>query len=712
MKAFIPGSRLLLTCCAVATGMAAMAQAPADPNKIPAYHSAVITHTIDKIKKKHFNPKPIDDTYSAAVWNRFIYTLDPNSYFFLQGDIAQLAGYKHQIDDELNTGSTAFFDATYKLYSERVKEASQLCTEILATPFDFSKKESVMGWRKELPFPANKTERAELWRKLLKYYTLRHYMEMKVAAGDSAVTLAGVDTAIEAKAREKVRKFYESFFRQAMGNKSAEEKFTQYVTVVTMEIDPHTVYAGPKDQSFNEALNKRYFGLGMELGTKEADYYVKRLLPGGTAYRSGEVKENDNIIAVADSKGDMLPVTGLAANEVTGMIRGEKGTAVKMTLQQPGEKARVVTVRRDEVIDMENRAKSAVVEKDGKRFGYIYLPMFYTDVTGNKTNGAFNDVAREVEKLKEEEVAGIIMDLRGNGGGALDEVVRMGACFVPGGPMSWLRAKTVINRYNSPEMPPLYDGPLTVLVDENSASASEIFAAAMQDLGRGLIIGTSSTFGKGTAQMNVNIGKLGDPQQGTTDVSYGSMRLTVEKFYRINGTSTQLKGVIPDIILQDKMNLLSFVEKDFTSALAFDTVGVMPFKRVPLTFDYNTVVEKARTRIARNTAYMAVAANTQRLKALTAQPAALDLATFRAQYLQSAGYEKAIRDAKVLQDSQRLIVSLSANRSINPLLRKDEAEKTTNKDWLQRISTDVYIAETIQVMEDMLTHPMAATNTH
>jgi carboxyl-terminal processing protease len=705
MNAFKKGKCLLFTVCAVSAVFSASAQSPENPKEVPAYRNAVITSAIDKVKKTHFNPKPIDDVYSAAVWNQFIHTLDPNSYFFLKEDITRLAVYKLQIDDQLNTGSSTFFDTAYAIYSQRVAEASLLCKKVLSVPFDFSKKEVVMGWRKELPFPENKPERDELWRKLLKYYTLRHYVEMLAAKGDTAMKQTKVDREIAAKAQEKVRKYYDDFFRQAATQKSAEEKFNQYVMVALMEIDPHTVYAGPKDRAFNEMLNKRYFGLGLELGTKESDYYVKRLLPGGTAFKSGAVKENDNIIAIADSKGEMVTVSGLPASEVTGMIRGEKGTSVKMTLQQPGEQARIVTVKRDEVIDMENRAKGAVIEKDGKRFGYIYLPMFYLDPTGNKINGASNDVAREVEKLKEAEVDGIIMDLRGNGGGALDEVVRMGASFMPAGPMTWLRAKDVMNRYTSPDVTPLYDGPLTVLVDENSASASEIFAAAMQDYGRAIIVGTASTYGKGTAQMNVNIGKLGDSDKGIPDVSYGSMRLTVEKFYRINGTSTQLKGVVPDVVLQDKMNWQSFIEKNYSSALAFDSLQLPPFVRPALTFNYNAVVEKARLRVSKNPSYAMITENTLRLKTLTEQQVALDLVSFTAQSQQADNYQKVIQQAKELKERHQLNVALAVYRSVNPVLQQAEANKTSNKDWLQKIGKDIYIAETIAVLEDMITHP-------
>lgn len=702
----LKGAQLLLSGVLAIAGFTVKAQTPAANATQPSYHSAVITAAINKVTKKHYHPRPIDDAYSAAVWNRFLHTLDPNSNLFLQEDVAALAVYKTQVDDQLNTGATTFFDAAYAIYEKRANEASQLCQQILATPFDLKKKETVMAFRKDLPFCTSKQTREELWRKLLKYYTLRHYMEMSAASGDTAKHLAAADPALEAKAREKVRKWYSDYFRQTTGQRGAEDKFAQYVSAAMFEIDPHTTYAAPQDRFMNEQLNKRYFGLGIELGVKESDYYIKRLLPGGTAYRSGQVKENDNIIAVADSKGEMLPVNGLPANEVAGLIRGEKGTSVTMRLQQPGEKERTVTVKRDEVIDLENRAKSAVIEKNGKRFGYIFLPLFYMDPSGTKINGSANDVAREVEKLKEQEVDGIVVDLRGNGGGSLDEVVTMGYCFVPSGPITWLRGKDSIRMYSSPAVEPLYDGPLTVLVDEGSASASEIFAAAIQDRGRGLIVGTSSSFGKGTAQVNITIGKMGDAAKGIADVNYGTMRVTTEKFYRINGSSTQLQGVIPDIVLQDRMSSQSVMEKDFSSALVCDTVGLPPYQRLTFGFDYQKVVQQARLRVQQHPSFATIAANTRQLKALQEQPAPLELLSFGAVYKQTSGYEKNIQQAKELKGKDVLTVLPSMLRNINPAMQKNDAVNTASyKEWLDKLGKDVYLAETVSVLEDMLTNP-------
>ncbi len=664
-----------------------------------AYHSAIASATIKKIKKSHFGPRPFDDVYSAAVWNNFLHTLDPESYFFIQDDIKKLSVFKNKIDDELNSGSVAFFDSAYSIYHRRLEEAKELSAKILSAPFDLDKKETVVTWRKNLPFPATVRERNEIWQKLLKYYTLRHYMEKRKPGSDPAKT----DMALEADAREIVRKWFSDYFRQALAKTANDEKFTQYMSVVVAEIDPHTAYVAPEDRSFTESINARYYGLGIELEKKESDFYVKKVVPGGSAYQSGEVKENDNIISIADNKGEMRIVSGMMPNEVSNMIRGDKGSMVKMTLQQPGENARTVTLRRDEVVDFNSRARSAIIEKDGRRFGYLYLPLFYMDPSGNNLNGAGNDVLREVEKLKQEEVDGIVMDIRGNGGGSLQEAVIMGAAFVPQGLMSLLKGKNGLEIYKSPDVKPVYDGPLTILVDESSASASEIFAAAMQDRGRALIVGTSSSFGKGTAQNTVVMGKVGDPGKGTADTSYGSMRLTVQKFYRITGASTQLRGVRPDVVLQDRMSLESIMERDFSSALPWDTVSPPEkVQRMPFSFNYHTVVNNANRRVQNNPSFKTIAANMQLLDKLRRQPAPLDLKSFSIVYRQMNNCKKAIDDARELKNSDTLKIEPSLYKNINPALQKDALTEKASGDWMKKLSKDFYLAETLSVLEDMI----------
>lgn len=708
MKVFGKGNSFLLG-TAMLVSYAAHAQSPENKTAVPAFRGAAIQSMIARIQKMHFSPKPVDDNFSAAVWSQYLYALDLNSYIFLQEDLDTLAAFKTRIDNQLLAGDPAFFELVQAIYVRRVAEAEVDYNALMAAPMEFDQKEIVKHIRKYEPFPADGTARKELWRKLLKYYLLRNYMDIAVAADSNALG-EGINKEYEAKAVVKVKKFFGDFFNQAQTQKASEERFNQYMNVVAMEFDAHTMFSGPQDRTFNEMLSKRFFGLGIELESREGEYYIKRLMPGGPAYMSGLVKESDRIVAIADDKGGMTTVSGMPNNDVVNMIRGEKGTTVKMEVQQAGEQARTVVVKRDEIIDTENKAKSAVIEQNGKRFGYIRLNDFYIDPSGNSFEGAAADVNRQLARLKDEEVEAIILDLRGNGGGALDEVVKMCGSFIPEGTISWLRGKTHINRYSTNNKQAFYQGPLTVMVDESSASASEIFAAAMQDYRRALIVGTTTTYGKGSAQQSLNLGKIGDAEKGVKDVRYGSLRLTLEKFYRTSGKSTQLRGVGADIVLQSRMNLQSIMEKDFSAVLPYDSVDVEPFKPVAQTINFPLVIAKAQARIAANPVYAGVEAASRNLKMLMEQPALLDLEGFKQQHKQWYSNTRTIQQLRELPTGKELYVTLTTDRNINPAMRNDAEKNRYNKNWLDKISKDVYVAETISILEDMLANPLITTS--
>lgn len=697
------GKFLFMTAYALSAGVVALAQSPEDPKAVPAFRGAAIRSMIERVQQKHYQPKALNDTFSVNVWKRFIHTLDPNSDVFLQEDILALEQYKQKIDDELLAGDPAFFEAIYAIYSKRIREVEADFRELIAKPFTFDKKETVKHIRKEEPFSATKAERRELWRKLLTWHVLKNYMDIAVAA-DSSALAQGFNPTTEAKARGKVKKYFDDAFRKMQTPAGEAERFDFFLNTVAIEFDAHTAFTGPQDRSFAEMLNKRYFGLGIELEIKDGEYYIKRMLPGGPAYMSGAVKESDHIISIGDAKGNMQPISGIPNNAVVNMIRGEKGTDVKLELRQPGEQARTVVVKRQEIVDTENKAKSVVIEKNGKRFGLIRLNDFYIDPTGNQ-KGAATDVFRELTRLRQEEVDGIIFDLRGNPGGSLDEVVRIAGNFIAKPAVSWLKGRNRLNRYGVDNEQAMYNGPLAVMVDENSASASEIFAAAIQDYKRGLIVGTTTTFGKGTAQQMLNLGKMGDSAKGISPVRYGSIRITMDKFYRSSGGSTQLRGVSSDIVLQSRMNPQSVMEKDYPSVMPYDSVGVPAVVPSPVYSDYQKVIRNAQARIASNAAFTGVEAANSRLQELAKQPAALDLETYKQQYKEYYGLIKKIQSLRELPAGERMQVALSTDREINPALRNDAERTKVNKDWLERLSKDAYIAETIHILEDMIAYP-------
>lgn len=709
MRLFKKGKRLLVTAYALTSAIVAFAQSPEDPKSVPAFRKAAVQAMLNRIQKKHYHPKPLNDSFSISVFDRFLYAIDPNANILLQDDIKVLNKHRTLIDDQLKTADLAFFEAAYYIYCQRLREVENDYRKLIAADMSFDQKEMVKAYRKNDAFPANSEERRELWRKLLKFYIIRNYMDMAVAADSNALNRP-IDSTILGNAKDKVSKFYNEFFASATRKNFEDDKFYAYMNTIAMEFDAHTMFTGPKDRTFSEMLNKRFFGIGVELENREGDYYVRRMVAGGTAKASGEVKDNDRILAIATENGEFQNISGMQLNDVVTMIRGEKGTSLKMKLQQPGEQARIVTLKRDEIIDVENKAKSAVIERIGKRHGYIRFKDFYFDAGGDQTKGVAGDVARELYRLRQEEIETLVIDLRGNGGGALAEVVRMCSYFLPPGPISYLKGREAGNVYSSGTDGFRFTGPLVVLVDEASGSASEIFSAAIQDYGRGLIVGTKSTFGKGTAQQPMNLGKLGDESRGIPSQHFGNLRLTMEKFYRASGMSTQLKGVSSDIVFQSRMSNNSVMEIDIPNYLPFDTLGVPPLKRLDSEINFAEVIHKANARIAANPAFAEIESRLLEIKKRLEYPVSLDMDGFRNYYKEIYRNTKRVQELRTLPESKRLKMVLTTDRNISPELRNDAESLRLNKHWLEEISQDIYVEETISILEDMMTSVKSNTS--
>lgn len=675
------------------------------PDSTIAYHNDIIRATLNRIEHLHYHPRPMDSVYSQRVWNNFIRQLDPDHDIFLQKDIDEFGADKYTIGSELQHGSSKFYNEVYSRYCKRIGEVASVCKDLLKKPFDFQKNESFNIVRKDLPFPASDAQRTDIWRKAIKYAILKHYMEGDSVLSKTAINSNQLDSALERNSEEYVEKWYADYFHNAVQVSTLDEKFALYLNTALSEIDPHTAYVAPKDKSFEALITKKFYGIGVELGQKGLDLYIKRVMHGGPAYNSGKIKENDVIMAIADSKGQMQNVSGMAPTQVANLIRGEDGTDITIQVAQSGETPRTVVLRRGEVIDMQNRAKSAIIESNGKKIGYLYLPLFYLDAKGDGRSGAGFDVAIEVMKLQENQVDGIIVDLRNNLGGALPEVVKMCGTFLPPTPaVTYLKDKDTVNGMGFERNGMVYyDGPLVVLVDENTASASEIFSAAMQDFHRAIIVGTSSTFGKGTAQTVLNMGKLGNPADGIPDISYGSMRLTEKKFYRVTGISTQLVGVKPDIVLQDRMLLNGEMEKDYVSALKSDTIKLPAFQPVPISYDYNKVVADAKARIMDNLSFKSIAVNMKELRALNAAPKDLNIGAFKNEYNRIKDVDGQIQKSQVLPSDKRLDVEAAQFQSIRPgTIKADPRDVQDYNDWMQKLSKDIYLEETVHIINDII----------
>lgn len=667
------------------------------------------------LEEGHYSPKKIDDNFSKTVFKKFIEDLDNAKNILLQSDIDALKKYETKIDDEIHGAEIKSFFDVNEIYLKRLNEASILFNAILAKPFDFTKDEAIQTDIEKLSFPKTLAERTEVWRKYLKYLVLSKFVDMQEEREKSSATKkkfnteadsinkvpfkAKADSTIEKEARDVVRKQMARYFTTKINRENKEENFSTFINAITGSMDPHTTYFAPVDmRSFNEGMSGSFFGIGAQLKDDDGKIKIASLVSGGPAWKQGDLKVDDEIIKIAQANGDPVDVTGYDVPDAVKLIRGAtKGSEVRLTVKRTDGSIKVITLFRGKVDLEDTFAKSAIIDGD-KKIGYIYLPEFYlnfNDASGHKCS---EDVANEIKKLKAENVDGIIIDLRNNGGGSLPEVVKMAGLFIQEGPICQVQSRgekpyTWKDNDNSV----LYDGPLTVMVNEFSASASEIFAAAIQDYKRGIVIGSTSTYGKGTVQRTIPLNPERENQlfgnENKDDL--GSIKLTLQKFYRVNGGSTQLKGVTPDIVLPDRFESLKFREKDNTLSLPWDEIAKVDYTTWTSTLTDNS---SSYLKNSETTTLGKIKATLLEMDKLNDKEYSLNSTKFKQEKKQLNATYKVLDSLFKLQ--KELVVKNSAADALPVDAAKDKVDK--NNAWLKRLSNDIYIDESVKIMKNMI----------
>lgn len=692
----------------------------------PQKDEVLIKAMLQGLSQAHYQPEKVDDSFSKRVFDLYLKRVDYNKMFLLQSDVAQLRKFQNSIDDQVKAGTHEFLDLSTQLIDQRTKEVQTLYRDILAKPFDFTTEESVETDSDKLAFPADKAAQREQWRKFLKYETMLRISEMmdaqtkatnKKAAGpaqpgtaaDVATPARGTVSAatepvrtpaeMEVEARKRVLKNYNDKFSDLLQN-DANDRLALYANTIANTYDPHTEYFAPRDkENFDLAMTGRFEGIGATLKEQEGQIKVDDVLPGSASYRQGELKKGDVIMRVAQGADEPVSVEGWRLDKAISLIRGKKGTEVRLTVKKPDASIKVIPIIRDVVILEETYAQSAVINENGKKIGYLRLPTFYADFNDNGGRSSATDVRKELEKLKKENVEGVVFDLRYNGGGSLQDAVEMAGLFIDSGPVVQVRsgqgAPTVLND-RDPRVQ--YSGPLVVLVNKYSASASEILAAAIQDYKRGVVMGSASTYGKGTVQRIFDLDDvLGD---FSSLKPFGSLKLTTQKFYRINGGSTQFKGVVPDIILPDALSYLDQGEKEQEYALKWDEIGPARYKTwnsptVPL----DKIKTQSQARIAGSASYKMVSEMVQRMRKRKDETnVSLKLSAFRTEQ------EK----AKLESDRYEAMKKTAPTLAIAPLatdvlaLGPDSVKVNRASRFTKTLKTDIDLREAVAVVKDQL----------
>lgn len=656
----------------------------------------------------HYEPKDINDDFSRKVFDKYFKDLDPEKNIFLAADIKSLERFAAKIDDEVKGSPVQFFVEAGKIFDARVKEVEAYHKDILAKPFDFSKDETYIGDGDKKQFQSNDAARREEWRKYLKYLTLQRYadlIESREANKGKEGAITKSDAELEKEARDKVLAVMTRTFERYRSKFTEDDKFSVFVNAITELMDPHTEFMPPLDKRyFDETMSGKFYGIGAQLQYDEGNIKIASILPGGPAQKSGKVEAGEIIVRVAQGDEPAVELSGFTVQDAVKLIRGKKDTDVKLTLRKKDGTLHTITLKRDEIVQDEAYVRSAIVNEGSQKVGYIYLPEFYADF--QEMNGVRSgmDVAKEVNKLKGEGVDGIVIDLRNNGGGALYDVIQIAGLFIDQGPIVQVRdrnGKPQVMRDRDEGV--IYDGPLVIMVNEMSASASEILAAAMQDYGRGVVIGSTSTYGKGTVQRTVGL----DPESNFTNTNseLGSLKLTLQKFYRISGGSTQQKGVVPDVVIPDYFEHLKIREKHNPNSLPYDEISKASYPQWKPGYSLDVVKQSATARIAADTTFRRIQEASVFVGKQNDRSYSLQLEKYRAEQKQIRDAVKKIESLTKLQNP--LPVSfMKQDESKYVSVDKDKTERY--KQWLTNVSKDIYVDQAVKVVKDIVTQQNVA----
>ncbi len=651
------------------------------------------------LKELHYSPAQLDNDFSVAVHDNFIKALDPTKRFFLKEDIKNFSKCKNKIDDEIRSNNIDFYHRVITIYKQRIKETEAFYGSLLETPFDFELEDTYNMDYENIDYPKNKKARLKVWEKQLKFNTLnRLYNKVTVENDikkDSAFYVVKSFEALEIESREKVLTTMKEGYYARMNDLNDDDWFSIYLNIITAVFDPHTTYYSPQSKKkFDIDMSGQLEGIGARL-QKKGDYIkIVSLISGGPAWRAGELEVGDLILKVAQKDEEAIDVVGMRMNDAIDLIKGKKGSEVKLTLKKISGSIEVISIIRDIVELEETFAKSSTVQFENKTYGLINLPSFYYDFTKKNGRSSSIDMAKEIESLKKENIEGLVIDLRNNGGGSLKTAIEIAGLFIKDGPVVQVkhkRKKTRIDKDTDKRIQ--WNGALVILVNEISASASEIFAAAMQDYNRAIIIGSNQTFGKGTVQSIYNLDNF-----YRYKTSLGAIKLTVQKFYRINGGSTQLKGVASDVAVPDRYTYLEIGERDEDNPLVWDKIEPANYQKLNFYSNYTSVINDATLRVNNNPQFQLINENAKWIK--TNRDDKEVFLSFAAYKKDLDNYQTEGKRFDKLNKYTNNLTFKSPAYEIS-LMAKDSILAKKREIWHTNLSKDIYVEEALRVLSEL-----------
>ncbi|MFB9109065.1 carboxy terminal-processing peptidase [Flavobacterium gyeonganense] len=652
------------------------------------------------IEKGHYNPPPIDDEFSKGIFKDYIDALDPSKRFFLQSDIDEFRQYELMLDDQFINKDLTFFNLTYARLMKRMEESKKRYKTILAQPFNYNIDETFNADYEKIPYAKSTTEINERWRMQIKLSTLSSLVTKQKLEEDKKKTDPSYKVksfeALEKETRESSLKSLDDNF-SLIKDLDKQDWFSVYVNSIMTRFDPHTSYFAPEEKDrFDVNISGKLEGIGARLTKKNDFTQIDELISGGPAWKGKELESGDLILKVGQGKEEPVDVVGMRLDDVVKKIKGHKGTEVRLTVKKVDGSIKVISIIRDVVEIEETYAKSSIVEKNGLKYGVIYLPKFYIDFENKDGRDAGKDIALEVERLKKENISGIVLDVRDDGGGSLSTVVDIAGLFIEEGPIVQVKSagkkkEVLYDKDKKIE----WDGPLVIMVNSFSASASEILAAAIQDYKRGVIIGSKQTYGKGTVQTVIDLNQF---VRNSDFGDFGALKATAQKFYRINGGSTQLEGVKSDVVMPDRYAYLKMGERDMDNAMPWDKIDPANYNVWNSNENFSQAISNSKIRIAQNPQFKLIEDNAKWIDVKNKENTySLNIKNFKAtqEQVESEG-----KKYKPIADYKNNLVFKSLPYE-NLEIAKDASLKEKREAWHKALSKDIYVEEALNVLDDL-----------
>ena len=658
----------------------------------------LVSYVLDKL---HYDPQIINDDFSIKVYDDFIHAVDSQKRFLLKSDLELFSQYRLSIDDQINTSEITFFNLVHETLKTRIDEVESFYNEILEVPFNFQINEEINLDYENLEYAENTNELKKIWRKRLKLSALDGYASKKEINDEEKEDVEKKilsDSEIEKESRTSIANNLKDFF-QFNSELERADWFSIYLNSIVTQFDPHTSYFAPEAKEiFDQNISGKFQGIGARLFKRNQQVEISEIIIGGPVWRDNLLNVGDIIIAVAQSiEEEPIEISLMKLTDATDLIKGEKGTNVFLTVKRVDGGIEQVEITRDVVELEETYAKSSIIKDDSNVYGLINLPRFYVDFADYGERNAASDIKNEILGLKSKGINGLILDLRNNGGGSLKTVVDITGFFIEKGPVVQVKSiggRKEILRDNDPSV--IWDGPLVILVNEFSASASEILAAALQDYNRAIILGSKQTYGKGTVQ---NVIDLNNVISGNTYGDLGSLKITTDKFYRVNGGSTQLEGVKSDLIFPNRYSYIDIGEKDLENPLSWDKIDPAKYDNSVKIFNYSQAITNSIDRISQNEYFSLIDQHAKLIKSKQDDKTiSLDYKSYKED---REKFKSQTDKLKIIEEfiTPYLFEWNENNLNSNSSYNDDMKEKRDR--WIETLEKDIYVDEAMNLLKDL-----------